>query len=154
MEIICKVYLNNYLVLKYCFLREWCPNPADVRAAGLDLQSRPTEYKDFQSAKAMNWTRIACVNKTSTSSLPAEDGNVHCFQHFHRARVWSVKLVPQTSRGQDPSDSLRQTRSRLAGWTRPLSVRATSRHPPGAASCRRRRRSGRSSRRGIHGHVE
>ena len=29
---------------------------ADVRhhAAGLDLQSRPIEYKDFQSAKAMN----------------------------------------------------------------------------------------------------
>jgi len=32
------------------------PDPVDVpcRAAGLDLQSRPTEYKDFQSAKAMN----------------------------------------------------------------------------------------------------
>ena len=31
-------------------------DPADVpcRAAGLDLQSRPIEYKDFQSAKAMN----------------------------------------------------------------------------------------------------
>ena len=31
------------------------PDPADVpcRAAGLDLQSRPFEYKDFQSAKAM-----------------------------------------------------------------------------------------------------
>ncbi len=28
------------------------PDPADVqcRAAGLDLQSRPIEYKDFQSA--------------------------------------------------------------------------------------------------------
>jgi len=32
------------------------PDLADVRlrAAGLDLQSRPIEYKDFQSAKAMN----------------------------------------------------------------------------------------------------
>ncbi len=32
------------------------PDPADVRlrAVGLDLQSRPVEYKDFQSAKAMN----------------------------------------------------------------------------------------------------
>ena len=32
------------------------PDPADVRlrAVGLDLQSRPIEYKDFQSAKAMN----------------------------------------------------------------------------------------------------
>ena len=31
-------------------------DPADVqcRAVGLDLQSRPIEYKDFQSAKAMN----------------------------------------------------------------------------------------------------
>ena len=33
-----------------------CSDPADVRlrAAGLDLQSRPIEYKVFQSAKAMN----------------------------------------------------------------------------------------------------
>ncbi len=32
------------------------PDPADVRlrAVGLDLQSRPIEYKDFQSGKAMN----------------------------------------------------------------------------------------------------
>jgi len=30
------------------------PDPADVRcrAAGLDLQSRPIEYKDFQFAEA------------------------------------------------------------------------------------------------------
>ena len=34
---------------------------ADVRlrAAGLDLQSRPIEYKDFQSAKAMSWPDMA-----------------------------------------------------------------------------------------------
>ena len=39
------------------------PDPADVRccAVGLDLQSRPIEYKDFQSAKAMNLTEIARV---------------------------------------------------------------------------------------------
>ena len=31
------------------------PDPADVpcRAVGLDLQSRPIEYKDFQSATTM-----------------------------------------------------------------------------------------------------
>ena len=35
--------------------RAYGSDPADVpcRAAGLDLQSRPIEYKDFQSAKAM-----------------------------------------------------------------------------------------------------
>jgi hypothetical protein len=34
----------------------WISDPADVpcRTVGLDLQSRPIEYKDFQSAKAMN----------------------------------------------------------------------------------------------------
>jgi hypothetical protein len=46
-----------------CRLYRWNKllDPADVRcrAAGLDLQSRPIEYKDFQSAKAMNWTEIA-----------------------------------------------------------------------------------------------
>jgi len=30
------------------------PGGCSCRAAGLDLQSRPIEYKDFQSAKAMN----------------------------------------------------------------------------------------------------
>ena len=39
------------------------PDPADVRcrAAGLDLQSRPIEYKDFQSETIMYWTKIARV---------------------------------------------------------------------------------------------
>ena len=38
-------------------------------SVGLDLQSRPIEYKDFQSAKAMNWTKIARVAINFNSQL-------------------------------------------------------------------------------------
>ena len=52
----------RFLMAAICILALVLPDPADVRsdpldpadvrcrAAGLDLQSRPIEYKDFQSA--------------------------------------------------------------------------------------------------------
>ena len=47
-----KIQIKYDSVYNFPTRRMFPPDPADVpcRAVGLDLQSRPIEYKDFQSA--------------------------------------------------------------------------------------------------------